>query len=395
MEEFIFLLLGIVLGGLLTWLIASFYFASKMAIYKANNENLKEKVAEKQQEISLLQEKITTEFKSIATEILEEKTKKITEQSHFSLKNILDPFGEKLSDFRKKVEETYDREAKERFSLEKEIRNLQQLNQQISKEANNLATALKGQSKIQGNWGEMILESILEKSGLEKEREYFLQKSHTTDSGKRLQPDVLISLPNQKYLIIDAKVSLNAYERFCASEENEQERTQYLKQYLVALRQHIIELSQKNYQHLYANQSPDFVLMFLPIEPAFSLAVQHDADLLNLAFERGVVLVSATTLLACLRTVASIWRQEKQNRYAEEIAKEGGMLYEKAVGLVNALKDLGLKIQYTQNAYEEVMLKLSTGKGNLLSRIEKMKALGIKTNKSLSPNLFEDGELDK
>ncbi|GAB4187560.1 MAG: DNA recombination protein RmuC [Thermoflexibacter sp.] len=395
MEEFIFLLLGIGLGGLLTWLIASFYFASKMAIYKANNENLKEKVAEKQQEISLLQEKITTEFKSIATEILEEKSRKITEQSHLSLKNILDPFGEKLSDFRKKVEESYDREAKERFSLEKEIKNLQQLNQQISKEANNLATALKGQSKIQGNWGEMILESILEKSGLEKEREYFLQKSHTTDNGKRLQPDVLICLPNQKYLIIDAKVSLNAYERFCASEENEQERTQYLKQHLAAIRQHIIELSQKNYQNLYANQSPDFVLMFLPIEPAFSLAVKHDADLLNLAFERGVVLVSATTLLACLRTVASIWRQEKQNRYAEEIAKEGGMLYEKVVGLVNELKDLGLKIQYTQNAYEEVMLKLSTGKGNLLSRIEKMKALGIKTNKSLSPNLFEEGELDE
>lgn len=395
MEEFIFLLLGIVLGSLLTWLMASFYFASRMAIYKANNENLKEKVTEKQQEISLLQEKITTEFKSIATEILEEKSRKITEQSHFSLKNILDPFGEKLSDFRKKVEETYDREAKERFSLEKEIKNLQQLNQQISKEANNLATALKGQSKIQGNWGEMILESILEKSGLEKEREYFLQKSHITDNGKRLQPDVLISLPNQKYLIIDAKVSLNAYERFCASEEDEQEKTQYLKQHLAAVRQHIMELSQKNYQNLYANQSPDFVLMFLPIEPAFSLAVQHDADLLNLAFERGVVLVSATTLLACLRTVASIWRQEKQNRYAEEIAKEGGMLYEKAVGLVNELKDLGLKIQYAQNAYEEVMLKLSTGKGNLLSRIEKMKALGVKTNKSLAPNLFEEGELDK
>ncbi len=395
MEEFIFLLLGLVLGSLLTWLLASFYFASKMASYKANNENLKEKLVEKQQEIALLQEKITTEFKSIAAEILEEKSRKITEQSHFSLKNILDPFSEKLSDFRKKVEETYDREAKERFSLEKEIRNLQQLNQQISKEANNLATALKGQSKIQGNWGEMILESILEKSGLEKEREYFLQKSHTSENGKRLQPDVLISLPNQKYLIIDAKVSLNAYERFCASEEDEQEKAKYLKQHLAAIRQHIIELSQKNYQNLYANQSPDFVLMFLPIEPAFSLAVQHDADLLSLAFERGVVLVSATTLLACLRTVASIWRQEKQNRYAEEIAKEGGMLYEKAVGLVNDLKDLGIKLQYAQDAYEEVMLKLSTGKGNLLSRIEKMKALGAKTNKSLSPNLFEDGELDK
>lgn len=395
MEEFIFLLFGVVLGGLLAWLLASFYFASKIATYRANNENLKEKVAEKQQEISLLQEKITTEFKSIAAEILEEKSRKITEQSHFSLKNILDPFGEKLTDFRKKVEETYDREAKERFSLEKEIRNLQQLNQQISKEANNLATALKGQSKIQGNWGEMILESILEKSGLEKEREYFLQKSHTADNGKRLQPDVLISLPNQKYLIIDAKVSLNAYERFCASQENEQERTQYLKQHLSAVRQHIIELSQKNYQSLYPNQSPDFVLMFLPIEPAFSLAIQHDADLLNIAFERGVVLVSATTLLACLRTVASIWRQEKQNRYAEEIAKEGGMLYEKAIGLVSELKDLGLKLQYAQNTYENVMLKLSTGKGNLLSKIEKMKALGIKTNKSLSPNLFEEGELDK
>jgi DNA recombination protein RmuC len=202
---------------------------------------------------------------------------------------------------------------------------------------------------------------------------------------------VLITLPNQKYLIIDAKVSLNAYERFCSSEEGTEKEKQ-LKQHISSVRQHILELSAKGYQNLYANQSPDFVLMFLPIEPAFSLAVQTDNELFNFAFEKGVVMVSASTLLASLRTVASVWRQEKQNRYAEEIAKEGGLLYEKAVGLQNDLKDLGLKIQYAQNAYEEVMLKLSTGKGNLLSKIEKMKALGIKTNKSLSPNLFEEGD---
>jgi DNA recombination protein RmuC len=392
MEDLGFFLLGIVLGGLLTWLFMNFYFASKIAVYKANYDNIKEKLLEKQQEINTLQEKLTTEFKNIASEILEEKSRRVTEQSHFSLKNILEPFSERLIDFKRKVEETYDKESKERFSLEKEIKHLHQLNQQISKEANNLASALKGQTKIQGNWGEMILERILEKSGLEKDREYFVQKNHVADNGKRLQPDVLISLPNQKYIIIDAKVSLNAYERFC-SMEDEQEREKQLKQHIGAIRQHIVELSQKNYQNLYANQSPDFVLMFLPIEPAFSIAIQSDIDLLNIAFEKGVVLVSATTLLASLRTVASIWRQEKQNRYAEEIAKEGGMLYEKAVGLMNDLKDLGLKLQYAQNAYDDVMLKLSTGKGNLLSKIEKMKSLGIKTNKSLSSNLFEDNNL--
>ncbi|MCU0392127.1 MAG: DNA recombination protein RmuC [Thermoflexibacter sp.] len=392
MEDLGFFLLGMVLGGLLTWLFMNFYFASKIAVYKANQDNIKEKLLEKQQEINTLQEKLTTEFKNIASEILEEKSRRVTEQSHFSLKNILEPFSERLIDFKRKVEETYDRESKERFSLEKEIKHLHQLNQQISKEANNLASALKGQTKIQGNWGEMILERILEKSGLEKDREYFVQKNHVADNGKRLQPDVLISLPNQKYIIIDAKVSLNAYERFC-SMEDEQEREKQLKQHIGAIRQHIVELSQKNYQNLYANQSPDFVLMFLPIEPAFSIAIQSDIDLLNMAFEKGVVLVSATTLLASLRTVASIWRQEKQNRYAEEIAKEGGMLYEKAVGLMNDLKDLGLKLQYAQNAYDDVMLKLSTGKGNLLSKIEKMKSLGIKTNKSLSSNLFEDNDL--
>ncbi|TAH22742.1 MAG: DNA recombination protein RmuC [Cytophagales bacterium] len=389
MEELGFILLGFAIGGLLAWWLCSFYFAAKMAVYKANNEMLLTQLADKQKEIAPLQERLTLEFKNIANEILEEKSRKITEQSHFSLKNILDPFGEKLVDLRKKVEETYDLEAKERFSLEKEIKNLHQLNQQISKEATNLANALKGQSKIQGNWGEMILESILEKSGLEKGREYWVQKSHTTEQGKRLQPDVLITLPNQKCLIIDAKVSLNAYEKFCST-DSESEREKHLKQHILAVRQHIIELSAKNYQNLYANQTPDFVLMFLPIEPAFSLALQTDNELFNFAFEKGVVMVSASTLLASLRTVASVWRQEKQNRYAEEIAKEGGLLYEKAVGLQNDLKDLGLKLQYAQNAYEEVMLKLGTGKGNLLSKIEKMKVLGIRTNKSLSPNLFEE-----
>lgn len=389
MDEFIFILLGIIVGSFITWWLCSFYFASKIAIFKANNEMLLSQLAEKQKEIAPLQERLTLEFKNIANEILEEKSRKITEQSHFSLKNILDPFGEKLVDLRRKVEETYDLEAKERFSLEKEIRNLHQLNQQISKEANNLANALKGQSKTQGNWGEMILESILEKSGLEKGREYFVQKNHTNEQGKRLQPDVLINLPNQKCLIIDAKVSLNAYEKFCST-ENEGEKEKLLKQHILAVRQHITELSAKNYQNLYANQTPDFVLMFLPIEPAFSLALQADNEIFNFAFEKGVVLVSASTLLASLRTVASVWRQEKQNRYAEEIAKEGGLLYEKAVGLQNDLKDLGLKLQYAQNAYEEVMLKLGTGKGNLLSKIEKMKVLGIRTNKSLSPNLFEE-----
>lgn len=393
MEEFGFIVLGMLLGGLLTWLLCSFYFNARHAVYKANNEMLKEQLLEKQKENVLLHERLTTEFKNIANEILEEKSRKITEQSHFSLKNILDPFGEKLVDLRKKIDENYSSEAKERFSLEKEIKNLNQLNQQISKEASNLANALKGQTKLQGNWGEMILESILEKSGLEKGREYLVQKNHVSDNGKRLQPDVVITLPNQKYLIIDAKVSLNAYERFCATDEKE-EREKQLKQHIGAIRQHILELSAKGYQNLYANQTPDFVLMFLPIEPAFTSALQADNELFNFAFDKGIVMVSASNLLATLRTVASVWRQEKQNKYAEEIAKEGGLLYEKAVGLQNDLKDLGLKMQYAQNAYEEVMLKLSTGKGNLLSKIEKMKGLGIRTNKSLSGSLFEESKED-
>ncbi len=367
---------------------------SSLASFKADNNNLLERLNEQKNELTDLQNKFTKEFENLANKILEEKSSKFTMQNKENLDQILKPFGEKIKDFEKKVDEVYVNDSKERAGLVQQIKTLHELNQQMSKEAVNLTNALKGQTKTQGNWGEFILENILEKSGLQKGREYLVQESLTTEDGKRFQPDVLIILPEDKTIVVDSKVSLNAYERY-SSAEDDSEKIQALRDHIISIRNHIKGLSAKNYQNLYQIQSLDFVLMFLPIEPAFSLAVQAEPALFNEAFEKNIVIVSPSTLLATLRTIASIWRQEKQNKNALEIARQGGALYDKFVGFVEDLIGIGNKIDATKDGYVNAMKKLHEGSGNLVNRAEKIKKLGAKVTKSLPQNLLDRTDNDE
>ncbi|TAL62428.1 MAG: DNA recombination protein RmuC, partial [Bacteroidetes bacterium] len=314
--------------------------------------------------------------------------KKFTEQNKTNLDAILNPLKENITRFEKKVDETYKAEASERNSLKGEIKALVTLNKQISEEANNLAKALKGDTKKQGNWGEIILEKVLERSGLQKGAEYEMQVSLTGDDSKRVQPDAVIYLPDKKHIIIDAKVSLVAYESFVNAQTDE-DREKNLQAHVISVKNHIKGLSEKNYQTLGALNTPDFVLLFMPIESSFSLAVQTDNELFNYAWDRKIVIVSPSTLLATLRTIASIWKQERQTRNALEIAEEGGKLYDKFVLFVEDLIGIGKKMDETKNIYTEAMKKLKDGSGNLVRRAEKMKTLGAKTTKELPKNLIE------
>jgi DNA recombination protein RmuC len=353
--------------------------------------NIDKKLQEQKAELEVIQEKFRTEFKNLANEILEEKTQKFTEQNKVKLDEILKPLGEKIRDFEKKVEETYDKESKQRFSLEKEIKNLADLNQQISKEANNLTNALKGQSKTRGNWGEIILESILEKSGLVRDREYFVQPSFTNEHGKRVQPDIVVTYPGERNVVIDSKVSLNAYERYASSEIKEEQESA-LKDHLNSIRNHINDLSSKNYQDLYQLKSLDFVMMFLPIEPAYLIAMQYDPNLWNFAYERRILMISPTNLIAALKMIATLWRVEYQNKNAQEIAEQSGALYDKFVGFLEDLKDVGNKLTSTQKSYDDSINKLSDGKGNLIRRVERIKELGARTSKEIPKNLIDKAE---
>jgi DNA recombination protein RmuC len=354
----------------------------------AEFEGLQAKFNDQKNDIEKLQTKFNTEFQNLANKILEDNSKKFTEQNRTKLDEILKPLGEKIRDFEKKVEETYDKESKQRFSLEKEIIKLGELNQQISKEASNLTTALKGQAKTRGNWGEIILESILEKSGLVRDREYFIQQSFTNTDGRRLQPDVIVSYPGERNVVIDSKVSLIAYEQF-ASAETKEEQEVALKEHLNSIRNHINDLSGKKYQDLYQLKSLDFVMLFMPIEPAYFVAMQSDPNLWNYAYDRRILLISPTNLIAALQMIANLWRVEYQNRNVQDIADQSGALYEKFVGLVNDLLDIGKKLEGTRSSYDDAMNKLSTGKGNLIRRVEKIKELGVKTNKEIPKSLLD------
>ncbi len=344
-----------------------------------------------QEKLALLdeaRESMNVEFKNIANEIFESKQKVFTEKSGEQLDGLLKPLSERIKDFEKKVDETYSRESKERFSLIKEVKNLQDLNARISQDAVNLTNALKGEAKTQGTWGEIVLERVLEKSGLQKGREYEIQVSLKSEEGNRLQPDVVVHLPEGKDVIIDAKVSLTAYERFC-SEEEEAARRQALGEHVQSLRNHIKVLSDKDYQKLVGIRSLDFVLLFLPVEAAFSLAIQHDADLFAEAFEKNIVIVAPSTLLATLRTIQNIWRYEQQNRNAQEIADRAGSLYDKFVNFVRDLEEIGEKLESTQKSYDKAHNKLSSGRGNLVSRAGTMRELGAKASKKLPSRLVE------
>ncbi len=365
--------------------------SSRLSRKTTENEGLNEKLSSLKSDIEKLQDNFRNEFKNLANDILEEKTKKFTEQNRTKLDEILKPLGEKIREFEKKVEDTYDKESKQRFSLEKEIKNLAELNQQISKEANNLTHALKGQTKTQGNWGEIILESILEKSGLVRDREYSVQASYTNEQGKRLQPDVIIAYPGDRSLVVDSKVSLLAYERF-SSAETKEEQDKALKDHLQSVRTHIAELSAKNYQDLYQLKGLDFVILFMPVEPAYLIAMQAEPDLWSYAYERRVLLISPTNLIAVLRMISNLWRVEYQNKNAVEIAKQSGDLFDKFVGFLEDLEDIGRKLESTRLSFDASVNKLSTGKGNLIRRAEKIKELGAKTTKELPRTLLDKAE---
>ena len=367
--------------------------SSKNSAVNADNINLEQKLADQRKELDDLQSKFTKEFENLANKIFEEKSQKFTEQNKTNLDDILKPLGERIKEFEKKVNDVYINETKERASLAEQIRNLHELNQQMTKEATNLTRALKGDSKTQGNWGEFILESILEKSGLVKDREYTIQASVKNEEGRLLRPDVIINLPENKSMVIDSKVSLTAYEQYSSSDDDA-ERTGYLNDHILSVKNHIKRLSPKEYQNLYGLQSLDFVLMFIPIEPAFAAAVQSDYNIFYEAFEKNIVIVSPTTLLATLRTIASLWKQEKQNRNAIEIAKQSGELYDKFVGFMEDLVSVGNNIRQTKDNYDKAMNKLVDGRGNLIKRVENIKQLGAKTTKSLPNSLLDRAEDD-
>jgi len=361
--------------------------SNSLASLTADHSNLQQKLIEQKAEIEKLQEKFTMEFENLANRIFEEKGKAFTETNKANLTQILDPLKEKIKDFEKKVEESNKENIDRHASLRQQLQMLKDINQEITKEAKNLTEALKGQSKTQGNWGEFILESILEKSGLVKGREYLVQESITAESGRRFQPDIIIKLPENKSIVIDSKVSLVGYEKFVSS-EIEHERQLALREHINSIRSHIKNLGGKNYQNLYQLEGLDFVLMFMPIEPAFALAVQTDSSLFNDAFEQNIVIVSPSTLLATLKTIASIWRQEKQNRNAVEIARQSGEMLDKFTAFVDDLISVGKGLVGAKENYDKAMNKLVDGRGNLVSRTEKIKLLGAKATKSLPPSIL-------
>lgn len=358
-----------------------------IASLKEQNNFLSEKISNQKLELEETAKKFNTEFQNLANRILEEKSARFTEINQNNIKGLLEPLGENIREFRKKVEETYDKESKQRFSLEDRIKELVTLNQKISQEANNLTRALKGEAKKQGDWGEMILENILEKSGLVKDREYFVQEflrdqngdPLKNESGERMRPDVIVAYPGDKKIIIDSKVSLLAYERYCSCDVKE-EQEQNLKEHVQAVRNHIDGLSSRNYQD-YAS-SLDFVMLFVPIEPAYLTVMQKDPELWNYAYRKRILLISPTNLIAALKLVLDLWKREYQNRNAMEIAERGGQLYDKFVSLSETLRVLGDNIEKTQKSYNTAMNQLQEGKGNLIGQVEKLRELGAKTKKN-------------
>lgn len=355
---------------------------------------LQKKLEEHQKEVENLQKKLTNDFEVLANKILEEKSTKFTNQNRENIKNILEPLEKKIQTFEKKVIDSDEKRAGFQSALKTQLEHLKELNAQMSKDTINLTKALKGDSKIQGNWGELVLERVLEKSGLEKDREYFIQQSFTTNEGKRLLPDVVIQLPDNKKMIVDSKVSLVAYERYI-NEETESLKKEYLKEHISSLKRHIEQLSDKKYEDLYQIESPDFVLLFIPIEPAFAVALNADNHLYNKAFERNIVIVTPTTLLATLRTIDSMWNNEKQQKNALEIARQAGALYDKFQGLLADLVGIGKRIDDSKKEYSNAMNKLFEGRGNLITSVEKLKKMGAKAKKSLPENIINRAQLEE
>ncbi len=431
MIELLYLFAGLVFGGLLLWFISKYYSSKKinelntgnrigeerlsesqkdveklnavlldrdgeilrlstqMASRNADYQNLEKKLQEQKKEMEDLQGKFKNEFRILASEILEEKTRKFTEQNKENLGQILNPLGDKIRDFEKKVHETYEKGLKDQTDLKAELKRLHELSLKLDEDAKNLTNALRADTKKQGNWGEVVLERILERSGLVKDQEYSTQPSVRNEDGELVRPDVIVNLPDNKHIVIDSKVSLLAYEAYTTSDD-EEKKNQYLKQHIDSIKTHIKNLSEKNYQHALSIDTPDFVLLFLPIESAFSLAIQTDLDLFNYAWAKKIVVVSPTTLLATLRTVASIWKHEKQTQNAIEIARQGGALYDKFVSFLKDLERVGSQLHTLQKTYDDAHKKISSGKGNLIGRAEKLKDLGARVSKQLPGSFIEE-----
>lgn len=390
MEILLLILLGTLSAGLL---IALFYYYGKTTRLETVLLQERKQHTEKLNFLEETKQQLKNEFQNLAHGILEDKSKRFTEQNKNNLEGMLNPLREQIKDFEKKVHDVYEKESRDRLSLTQEILQLKTLNQQMSVDAVKLTSALKGESKTQGIWGEMILERVLEKSGLVKGREYTVQVHLQNEQGKHYQPDVIVHLPENKDIIIDAKVSLNAYERYC-SHENESDKKTAIQAHLLAIKNHIKTLSDKDYHKLVEVKTLDFVLMFVPIEPALTIAMQYDPELFNEALARNIVMVTPSTLLATLRTIENIWRSEYQSRHAIEIATKAGDLYDKFVSFVEDLDDLGRKLQSCVTTYDKSYNKLRTGKGNLIKRAEDLKILGIKNSKHLTVTTKEEEEYE-
>jgi DNA recombination protein RmuC len=358
---------------------------SARAYYRSQQE----KMQEQKVEIEQIRVQFQREFENVAEKLLKEKSKEFIDVNRNNLDMILNPLKENLKAFEDKVEKVYNMEAAERNTLKGVITQLMDLNKQISDEAQNLTKALKGDNKKQGNWGEVILERVLERSGLVKDQEYRIQAAMQATDGTRYQPDVIIDLPDEKHLIIDSKVSLIAYERL-VNAETEEDRKLFAKAHVESIKNHIGGLSAKKYHDLYKINSPDFVLLFVPIESSFSIAVQLDGELFNYAWDKKVVIVSPSTLLATLRTIASMWKQERQNRNVLEIARLSGDMYDKFVGFLDDMDSIGRNINQTQTAYNSALNKLSEGRGNLATTAEKIKKLGAKADKQIDGKYLEE-----
>ncbi len=431
--EIILLVIGLIAGGLAGWWIARFKFqaennlnsslilleqekvraATEQALElkrelelnrnkvielnnslsgtEADYRNLQEKLNDQKKELDSIQEKFAVQFKNLANDIFEEKSRKFTEQNRSNISDLLKPLGDRIGEFEKKIDQTHRDAIEKNAGLFNELKNLKDLNLQMSEDARNLTRALKGDTKAQGTWGEFILESILEKTGLEKGREFLVQESFTNSEGRRQQPDVILNLPENKHIIIDSKVSLTAYNGYVNAETDEQ-RAGFLKSHIVSIRQHMRLLSEKNYQKNYSDNGLDFVIMFIPNEPAYLLAIQSDRTLYEEAFDKRIVFVSPTLLLPSLQLIKSAWRQEYQNRNVFEIAKRAGDLYDKFVGFTEDLLNLGRHLDSSKKFYEESMKKLTTGSGNLVSKVENLKKLGAKADKSIDPKLLGRAE---
>ncbi|WP_283635635.1 DNA recombination protein RmuC [Aquaticitalea lipolytica] len=369
------------------------FLNSELTRRNTEYENLQTHNLKRDEELAKQQEQLRKDFELMASKILDEKSEKFTLQNKENIKSILNPLQEKIQVFEKKVEDTQKESISMHSALKEQLLGLKDLNQQMTKEATNLTRALKGDSKMQGNWGELVLERVLEKSGLEKDREYFVQQSFTTAEGSRVLPDVVLHLPDNKRMVIDSKVSLTDYERYVNADDDD--RPQFLKAHVNSIRKHVDQLSEKKYEDLYDIQSPDFVLMFIPIEPAFAIAINDDNSLYNKAFEKNIVIVTPSTLLATLRTIDTMWNNEKQQQNAIEIARQAGALYDKFEGLVSDLTGVGKKIDDAKKDYSSAMNKLVEGKGNLITSVQKLKKLGAKAKKSLPEAIVKRAKIDE